>query len=63
MEESLVSTAPKSGIRIITCPSCGSHMRLSTVTPAAANQQRVKFACTCGYTYEQTDPITAERAL
>jgi hypothetical protein len=43
--------------------SCGSHMRLRSVIPAAANQQRVNFACKCGCSYEQTDSIIVERAL
>src|SRR4051812_36579124 len=48
------SLAEQSAIPIITCPSCGSHLRLSTIMPDGDHRERMTFACACGFDYRQT---------
>jgi DNA-directed RNA polymerase subunit M/transcription elongation factor TFIIS len=47
---------------IITCPTCGSHMSLSTVEPLQSrDKQTMTFACSCGFEYKQSSRVTEER--
>jgi hypothetical protein len=55
-------TAPNP-VPVITCPSCGSHMRLATITPEKDHRDRLTFACDCGFDYTQLAPATGERGL
>jgi transposase-like protein len=44
------NTAPDL-VPAITCPSCGSDMRLATIIPESDHRDRMRFECTCGFDY------------
>jgi hypothetical protein len=48
---------------IITCPACGSHMRLSAIVPEEYQRERMTFVCECGFDYRQSSAVTVERNL
>jgi RNase P subunit RPR2 len=39
-------------IPLVTCPSCGEHMRLAEV--AADSEPAMKFDCQCGFEYRMS---------
>lgn len=53
----------KRPLPIITCPSCGKHMRLRTIEPEPDNRDRMTFECDCGFDYHQSASATGERSL
>jgi RNase P subunit RPR2 len=55
--------AEQSALPIITCPSCGKHMRLSTILPEEDHRERMTFTCECGVDYRQSHAVTLERGL
>ena len=48
---------------IITCPSCGDHMRLSTIVPEEYHRERMTFVCECGFDYRQSSAVAIELGL
>jgi hypothetical protein len=50
-------------IPIITCPRCSHHMRLSTIMPDRDERERMTFTCQCGFDYQQSAAVLAERTL
>ena len=50
-------------LSIITCPACGSHMRLSTIVPEEYQRERMTFICECGFDYRQSSAVTVERSF
>jgi predicted RNA-binding Zn-ribbon protein involved in translation (DUF1610 family) len=46
---------------IITCPACGSHMRLRTIVPEEYQRERMTFVCECGFDYRHSSAVTVER--
>jgi hypothetical protein len=38
-------------------------MRLSTILPDRQNRDRMTFTCTCGFDYQQSATVAAERML
>ncbi|MEJ2432245.1 MAG: hypothetical protein P8Y53_03435 [Pseudolabrys sp.] len=59
----LVSRPPSRVLPIILCPVCVKPMRLSTIIPEHDNRERMTFACDCGFTYQQSEAVAAERKL
>jgi hypothetical protein len=48
---------------IITCPVCGSNMRLCIVEPEQYHRERMTFVCECGFDYCQSSAVAIERSL
>lgn len=48
---------------IIKCPLCGEHMALRTIIPEHDERERMTFACECGFDYQQSSAVAAERSL
>jgi hypothetical protein len=47
----------------VRCARCGTHMRLSEISPDIHEQYQVKFACTCGFDYQMSAPLDEKRAM
>jgi RNase P subunit RPR2 len=61
---SALAKPPKQfGLPIITCPSCGDHMRLSAIVPEEYHRERITFECECGFDYRQSSAVVIERGL
>jgi hypothetical protein len=52
-----------SPIPVVTCPTCGAHMRLSTVEPERDHKEKMTFECACGFDFTQSAPPAGERGL
>ncbi len=44
-----------SSIPKVTCPFCGSAMRLATIEPIEPNDSTVTFSCECSYRYQLSE--------
>ncbi|MGN6570690.1 MAG: hypothetical protein ACTHLO_04670 [Pseudolabrys sp.] len=55
--------SPKFPIPAVQCPRCGSPMRLTTILPDAHGRDRMTFSCQCGFDYQQSSTVAAERML
>jgi transposase-like protein len=62
MSLSDTDTAPNQ-IPVITCPSCGEHMRLSSIVPGDRRGDRMKYVCDCGFDYVLSMAAAEERRL
>src|SRR5450631_3751418 len=61
---SALAHVPKQfALPIITCPVCGSHMRLSTIVPEEYQRERMTFVCECGFDYRHSRAATVEHSL
>jgi RNase P subunit RPR2 len=45
----------KYSIPKITCPECGTHLRLATVEPQEPGNNRMVFDCSCGFEYRMLE--------
>ena len=50
-------------IPTVLCPRCGSRMRLATILPDREDRDRMTFSCDCGFDYQQSSTVAAERML
>ena len=49
--ESIESLTPK-----VTCPQCGTRMRLASIEPEKSDHQnRMTFDCACGFEYRMSE--------
>jgi predicted RNA-binding Zn-ribbon protein involved in translation (DUF1610 family) len=46
---------------IITCPSCGNYMRVTTIVPEKYHRNSTTFVCECGFDYQQSSAVAADR--
>ena len=60
---SACQAAAKFPIPTVHCPRCGSRMRLATILPDGQDCDRMTFSCDCGFDYQQSSMVAAERML
>ena len=51
MPEALSRSETHLALPRVLCPRCGTQMRLTQITPDAADRYKIEFACACGFEY------------
>ena len=57
MANTVESNASSKHAPAISCPMCGSPMRLAAAQPALDKTLRLTFDCVCGLTYEMSEQL------